>query len=93
MCIRDRKNGGNHGLQRGPPHGQTPDENKIIEAQCGVVRRVRRKIMPHKIFVLDVGERDLVCDRERNLSRITMHTREGERAKEERREVTNMENR
>ena len=66
MCIRDSL------LDR-----HTPDENKIIEAQCGVVRRVRMKIMPHKIFVLDVGERDLVSDREHNPSRIIVHTREG----------------
>ena len=49
--------------------------------------------MPHRIFVLDAGERDRVSDRDRNMPRTSRHTNEEERAKEERREakLTNSE--
>ena len=68
----------------------TPDENKIIEDQNGLVRHVHRRIMRHKIFVLDAGGRDRVSDRDNNPRRTTRHTNEGERTKEERREATLM---
>ena len=58
------------------------DENQIIEYPCGLVQRVRRRIMPHRIFVLDAGERDRVSDRDRNMPRTSRYTNEEERAKD-----------
>ena len=65
----------------------TPDENKIIEAQNGLVWHVHRRIMRHKIFVLDAGERDRVSDMDHNPLRTRKYTNEGERVKEENREA------
>ena len=79
--IRDRR--GDLQMDR-----HIPDENKIIEDPCGLVQRVRRRIMLHRMFVLDAGERDRVSDRDHNLHRTSIQTNEGERAKEERREAT-----